>query len=358
LQDIRAILKNKFITTEKIKAFGKVVVIEFADGTHNIELLPAWRLTDGRYKIPNTGQGGSWEVWNPAADIEHIQTSNTQTRCTLNLIRMLKRWKDFESVPLKAFKIELLVVDFLSQQGSPHANNYADLINNFFRYLIDHAHGRVITASGEIIDLHNDWLPKAETAAQHFEEAIELAASGLMKDAVIVLKNYVFGPSFPMLEARHTLLRSEREWIANLSKRYPSVNEVYLERDFSIPISIDGRYETYLDADITQDGFRKGLLSRFLQKHYPLKKRKSLLFKINTTVTKPYNVKWKVRNFGDEAYHASGLRGEISDDNGFLTKKESTLYKGVHYVECYVIKNDTCISIGRIFVPIEVSSME
>ena len=68
-------------------------------------------------------------------------------------------------------------------------------------------------------------------------------------------------------------------------------------------------------------------------------------------------MKWKIRNFGDEARNASGLRGEISDDKGFLQKDESTLYRGVHYVECYIIKGGRCVSIGRIFVPIEVNSI-
>lgn len=74
---------------------------------------------------------------------------------------------------------------------------------------------------------------------------------------------------------------------------------------------------------------------------------------VSHNVPSPYSVKWKVRNFGDEARGRGALRGEISDDNGTETKKESTLYHGEHYVECYIIKNGQCVAIGNVFVPID-----
>ena len=41
LQDVKEILEKKYPDT-LIKAFGKVVVLEFADPQHNVEILPAW----------------------------------------------------------------------------------------------------------------------------------------------------------------------------------------------------------------------------------------------------------------------------------------------------------------------------
>lgn len=355
LQDIRAILKDEFTTTEKIKAFGKVVVIEFADGTHNIELLPAWQLGDRRYRIPNTENGGSWDIWDPAADIQHIQKSNTETGCTLDLIRMIKRWKDYKSIPLKSFKIELIVVDFLSKNAQ-EKEHYALTVKNFFESLVSYANQSLVNPSGEIVELHDDWVSKAEKTAKLAEDALALESEGLVKDAVNVWKE-TFGPDFPMLDANKILSKDERDWIGGLAQTYPSSTEVFLDRDYNIPFVIDGRYLTNLDADVTQDGFRKGALSTFIEKRFPLKKHKKLLFKVKTTVPLPFEVKWKVRNFGDEARDVSGLRGEISDDKGLLQKDERTLYKGVHYVECYIVKENKCISVGRVFVPIEVNTI-
>jgi hypothetical protein len=61
---------------------------------------------------------------------------------------------------------------------------------------------------------------------------------------------------------------------------------------------------------------------------------------------------WKVRNFGEEAKGANGLRGEITYDKGWKQKEEDTRYYGEHYVECYAIKDNKCVAIGKILVPI------
>lgn len=73
---------------------------------------------------------------------------------------------------------------------------------------------------------------------------------------------------------------------------------------------------------------------------------------IKSNIPEPFQVKWKVRNFGKEAMDANDLRGEIMDDDGSKTKIENTKYSGEHYVECYIIKNNICIAKSKILVPI------
>jgi len=77
-------------------------------------------------------------------------------------------------------------------------------------------------------------------------------------------------------------------------------------------------------------------------------KHRDLLFQVVTTdVPPPYQVHWKVRNQGEEARRLNALRGEIVLDAGRGEKKESTLYSGHHWVECYVVKNGTCLARTR-----------
>lgn len=52
LQDIKNILEEKYPNTP-IKAFGKVVVLEFADTKHNVELLPALKKAFQFLKMQN-----------------------------------------------------------------------------------------------------------------------------------------------------------------------------------------------------------------------------------------------------------------------------------------------------------------
>ena len=66
-----------------------------------------------------------------------------------------------------------------------------------------------------------------------------------------------------------------------------------------------------------------------------------------------FNVKWKVRNFGNEAKANNDLRGQIWSDTGKRKKVEHTKYYGKHYVECYIIKDNKCIAYDRVTVPIK-----
>ena len=50
---------------------------------------------------------------------------------------------------------------------------------------------------------------------------------------------------------------------------------------------------------------------------------------------------WQVTNTGEEARSASQLRGEIFKGNDIRT--ESTSYAGLHYVECYLVRNGVCL---------------
>lgn len=48
----------------------------------------------------------------------------------------------------------------------------------------------------------------------------------------------------------------------------------------------------------------------------------------------PYRLYWKVLNVGVEARRRDNIRGQIMDDNGTLTRREPTSFRGDHIVEC------------------------
>ena len=73
---------------------------------------------------------------------------------------------------------------------------------------------------------------------------------------------------------------------------------------------------------------------------------------VNTDCTEPYDIYWKVRNVGDEAIRRNMIRGNIVKTNS-KTKKESTNFKGPHYVEFFLVKNEVCVARDRIDVPIK-----
>ena len=328
LQKIKDILKDTYTTTDKIKGWGKVVLVEFANNHHNIEILPAWEKDDKTFVIPNTENGGSWDIFDPREDISTFQTSNKDTNeLTVKLSRMMKSWKNnTTSLTLKSFQIEQYVIDFLYFNYDKDIE-LASISQMFFQYLIDK------------IDEKNK--SHVKTALTRANKAIEYSNNEKYDKACDEWKK-IFGDLFPKWNRSIKLKRSNENY---------TQHEQYIEDMFEEDLFLD--YTLEIDCNVIQDGFRKMSLANLLN-NFILKPSKKLEFYIKKhNVATPYNVYWKVKNFGEEAKNRNDLRGEITKDTGHETKKENTKYKGQHYVECYIIKNDICVARDKINIPIE-----
>ena len=80
----------------------------------------------------------------------------------------------------------------------------------------------------------------------------------------------------------------------------------------------------------------------------PLEKRLKLRFFAETNASSPYTAYWQVVNTGEEAEAANCLRGDFYTSktigNGGLNsctalRDEYTEYKGVHWVQCFIVNN-------------------
>jgi len=333
LQDIKDILETKYPNTP-IKAFGKIVKLEFSETRHNIELVPAWENDDGSFTIANSENGGSWEYQNYREEINSILDSESKTGKTKYLIRMIKKWSGNCSVNIGSFQIEQMAISFLSSRDYSQYVTSA-LVKAFFVYFIQKSTDQNTTSH-------------LKTALSRAEKACEYENSSKYSSAIDEWIK-IFGSDYPKgidtVAAKTTLI--------DLQKQYPSTREEFLDHTYGIAFAIESQNIVSMDADISkQNGFRDALLSAFLRKKYPVQKRKKLLFRISHNVSGPYKVKWKIRNYGEEAKMADALRGEIYDDNGSETREERASYHGEHYVECYIIKNNKCVAMGKILVPI------
>jgi hypothetical protein len=87
-------------------------------------------------------------------------------------------------------------------------------------------------------------------------------------------------------------------------------------------------------------------LKQFSSDSRPMPKHCDLLFRAHTNVPAPFEVYWQVVNTGEEARLVKQLRGEMmrakAAGAGGLKHKESTLYSGMHWIECFIVKNGTC----------------
>jgi len=139
LQEIKDILKETYSTTDKVSAWGKVVLVKMADNTHNVEVLPALEKGDGTFTIPNSADGGSWEDFDPRKQIDEFQTSNVNTNgLTAELDRMMKAWKrNTSSMTYSSYELLSDVMSFLDIEFTEGAefDDYYEVVKNFFDYL-------------------------------------------------------------------------------------------------------------------------------------------------------------------------------------------------------------------------------
>ena len=326
LQEIRNILNKTFTTTDKICGWGKVVLVKTIDGTHNIEVLPAYELEDKIFKIPNSENDGKWEIFDPREDINKFQDSNKQVDGLVKIVtKMLKSWKRQNStLDIKSYQIEQYVIEYFDK------NSLEEINIKMFIKIFNFLKLKVNSESKSFI----------ETAINRLELADKLNQNERYEDTTNKLK-LIFGDIFPSYSSNiKVALENHNEGT--------TPDEQYIDEFFEVDLFND--YDFKLDCEFMQDGFQKNKLVHFLKKIKILKKNLKLTFSFITDIPKPYKVYWKVRNFGEEARKTNNLRGQII--KGLHTKTETTLYKATHYVECYIIKDNICIAIDKIDVPI------
>ena len=136
LDEIKNILKEKYSTIDKISAWGKVVLVKFSENHHNIEVLPAFELDNGKFKIPNTEDGGYWEIFDPRKQVSEFQVSNDKTNgLTSELSRMIKSWiRNTSSLNYSSFQMIDEIMSFLKDEFTSGAEygEYPEVIKNFY----------------------------------------------------------------------------------------------------------------------------------------------------------------------------------------------------------------------------------
>lgn len=137
------------------------------------------------------------------------------------------------------------------------------------------------------------------------------------------------------------------------SAKLDTTNENYTDKEEFIEEKVNSISIDYnLRISCTVKG-QNGIRDMLLQLVPVLYDKKKLVFKIeSTTVPEPYNILWKVKNEGQQARDVGQLRGSIF--SGEKTITEPTKFKGKHYVECYIVKNNILVAMDRIDVPIEI----
>lgn len=205
LQDVRSALKAKYTTTDKIKAWGKVVLVQFSDGTHNVEVLPAFELADGTFKIPNTENGGSWESFDPRSGVKSFQDSNISSKSlTQELTKIIKAWVRYTTtLEYKSYKVAEDVEKFVNSiypegRGS---DDYLSVIKNFFTYKL----ARTSSSDAKYSNI-NTAKSRTIKAYQYEEEGKHIEASEELRK--------IFGEVFPKVDKNDETSRENYRFIS------------------------------------------------------------------------------------------------------------------------------------------------
>ncbi len=175
LQEVKRTMLLTFPRTD-LRSDGQVVVAPFQ--TYNVEVIPAFLLTDETYRTAHTADNGSWRVSNPAAEYQAINYADSVSKNKArHLLKMLKAWKRECSVDIKSISLEVLVCEFVKQwQHKDRTLFYYDwLVRDFFEFMLRYKYQgwTRIPGTDEIVQLGDAWANKCQTAYNRSLRACE-----------------------------------------------------------------------------------------------------------------------------------------------------------------------------------------
>lgn len=345
LKDVKAALKERYPNT-KIKDDRLVVDVFFKD--FKFEVQPVFEEQDGddtNYRFPDT-KYDSYRITKPRQEQAEMTSFRQEHGDTHRLLcKMMRSWKNNVGQAIGGLLIDTLTHRFLSDHPEyDHAGTSVldELCRDFFEFLknepkLDHYQA---LGSGQDVKVKKPFQAKAKKAYYKSVEAIDESNEVKRND----LWREIFGRQFPKTT---TAVAESRELSSSASYSDP---EQFIEDLYPVDI----RYNVTLDCEVKRNGFREALLSHILASGQRISRVRSLEFVLTTDVPQPFDVKWKVRNVGDEAKRRNCLRGEIINSNRMDgARHESADFRGPHYVECYIVKDGIVVARDRINVPIE-----
>lgn len=178
LQLVRNRLLGHYPATA-IRGDGPIISVPLR--SMRVEVVPVFKFGE-RFQSCETSGGGTFRVFDPRAELRALENSNRRTRgSTKDLIRLAKCWRYCDTVPLKAFAIELLTIAFLNQwrYAPVGIDEYPRMLVQFFDYLVRRSGGRVsVPGANETVWLGDAWKGRAERAASRARHALSWANAG------------------------------------------------------------------------------------------------------------------------------------------------------------------------------------
>lgn len=355
LREVRAALRRSPVYKDKVRKKNRSVRVGYANDCH-VDVVPHVHLADGRQVIVNYAEE-KFEETNPAGFTAWMKERDTlahgNLRKVLRLLKYLRDYKQTFSVP--SVILTLLVGQRINAWDADE--RYKDVPTALKSSLADLDTWLKINPSMPLLEdpscsgtyFNHRW---DQLQYENFRAKVSLYSEWVAeaydepdRQKSITAWQRVFGKSFKTPTAVSTIASAAIERTDEapiLLPRAPKeqyIEELGFTRVLSHTVKITATVEK-------KAGFRSGPLRSFGL----IGKQRKLRFTASTDVPGPFELYWKVRNVGPEA--ADQLRGELIKDAGAMTRTETTLYSGRHYVEAYVVKDGQVLAMDCHDVPI------
>ncbi|MDO4913415.1 MAG: nucleotidyltransferase [Bifidobacteriaceae bacterium] len=327
----KAMMKHYPSTTMEVRRL--VVCVKFAD--FMFEVQPVFEDEDGSFLFPDTYKK-TWRTTNPRAEIDEFKDFNEATAGSLRkLCRLTRAWKDKHAVKMGGLLIDTLAYDFLQDHDEYWAKcNLAIMLRDFFAWVAGQENREFYYAPGsnQKVFVKHGFRKKASAALKLADEALAAQdESQLAERWRLVLAKVV-----PISDAEQD---ADLDYIDT---------EEFIEDFFTEELS----YSLEVGCKVTYGGIQLSL-DQWLKKYGKLQHDCNLRFNIQShNVPEPFEVRWKVLNRGAEARRLNMIRGTIIEGSAVHAHVETTMFRGNHYVECYLICNGLLVARSRIDVPI------
>jgi hypothetical protein len=330
----------------KVSRKARCVRVQYAGECH-VDVVPFIRSSLGG-QITNR-EDNAFESTDPEGFTAWFKERNDLTEGHLKrVIRLVKYLRNYKAVfSIKSVILTTLLAERVSStalQTDPAC--YADVpstLTTLMLALADHldAHDEpptVVDPSNTDSTFDHRWdpdtYPNLQAKIRFYADKIAAAYDEEDQDNSMALWREVFGTRFGYDPVTQTAAKERR-----------APGEEFLDEHRGIAVPTNRPHSVKVTCTVEEkQGFRAGDLARL---RHRVQKERTLLFDATTDTPPPYEAYWKVRNSGNEAQARGELRGEITRDDGNLSKTETTRYRGSHWVECYIVKNGECVAATR-----------
>lgn len=331
---------------------SRCVVVNYA-GDFHVDVVPYLERHDEKF-ITNRNTD-EFELTNPEGFNAWLDEKNRTTGGDrlIKVIRLVKYLRDYKNTfSVKSFILTMLLADRVNDAlllaDEKHYQDVPTTLKNVLEALNTYLQANLVMPmltdpSCPTEDFNHRWsqdeYANFRNKIQYYSEKVKAAYDEGDKDKSLALWQELFGTEFKAPAVTST---KEAAPFVTTNK------EMFIERDLGISVQLDPRYKVRIDGRVLpKNGFRS-ISGTLRQRGGVVGKHRTIRFSVEQcTVPAPYQAYWKVKNRGDEALKARCPRGEIVRDEGGQHHKESTLYTGSHYVECYIVKNGACIALDR-----------